>query len=120
MKDLESRLRQIANKLSEKDMEQGGGFSMPQLPPLADLLPGILKDLNSYMRQNLPNLGDHMDTQRVEQIIGYVNKQLGGDKPNMDAVIDLVKEMGLTDTQLNQFMDEIKTYMGVVLRKTLS
>lgn len=69
-----------------------------RMPNLSGYLEEISEAFESYLVENLPKLGSHMDEERVSNIIRQVTERvLDGD---FEGVFDLAKNVQMTPAQL--------------------
>lgn len=110
---------------------QGLGFNLggdsqgrePQqgIPSLERYVGRIADAFGSYLKENLPNLGTHMDKQRVLGIVELVEEFIyEPEGPNMMGVLGLAHELDLTKDQADKIMGDIKNYMNGLMMEILT
>jgi hypothetical protein len=115
--------KEAFDKIRELGFKVGGGDGtgeIGELPDLSRYLPRIAESFGSYLRENLPLLGDHMHEERVETIASMVEDMIfeeGG--PNMLGVLNLADEIDLAPETAEKFMGDIKYFMRSLIEEIL-
>lgn len=94
------------------------------LPNLGSYIPRITKAFTGWLEETLPTLGKHFTGEegqvRVEGIIELVDDYLHEEEgPNMVAILDMAKQMELTEEQVGDMMSNIKRYMNTLMIEIL-
>lgn len=82
------------------------------LPDLSSYIGKIVTDFTEYLKTALPQLGEHMRPDRVDGIVEMVEELLYSSPPDMEGLLGLAKEAGLTEEEGKTFMTEIKNYLN--------
>jgi hypothetical protein len=91
----------------------GSGSPTAGIPSLERYIPRIAEAFTSYLYGALPELGTHMNPERVQGIVDLVDEYMFDDEgPNMLAILDLARNMELTEEQAEEMMTQIKNYMN--------
>jgi hypothetical protein len=91
----------------------GSGSPTAGIPSLERYIPRIAEAFTNYLYGALPELGTHMNPDRVQGIIDLVDEYMFDDEgPNMLAILDLARNMELTEEQAEEMMTQIKNYMN--------
>jgi hypothetical protein len=91
----------------------GSGSPTAGIPSLERYIPRIAEAFTNYLYGALPELGTHMNPERVQGIVDLVDEYMFDDEgPNMLAILDLARNMELTEEQAEEMMTQIKNYMN--------
>lgn len=122
-KKLDGMVRQKYEEMSSNGMGPSTGMPpMPKLPDMASLMPKIVADMETFLRQNLPNLkNQQLSAAQVEGVIKEINGFMNKSQklPSPADLKDLANQLQMTQDEIEFTMKEVRGYMGKVIAKII-
>jgi hypothetical protein len=108
---------EMVSQLREMGYDMGGDPEPFEMPSLMKYVGRIAKEFDSYLSENLPKLGPHMDEERVAGILDLVDEHIfEDDGPNFKAILGLAEELDLKEDQLKEWLSSFKVLIITLMQ----